>query len=166
MHRIPFEQKQAEQYISERKLAPCFICEIVAGKPRRAAHELVYEDAQVIAFLSSMPSHYGQTLVCPKRHVENVVDDLALDDYLYLQSIVHKVGRAVAQVVKPERIYIASFGSQQMNAHVHFHIHPLPVGVPVRQQQMASMMLETVGQLVLTPAEWQELGDKIRQAIE
>ena len=67
--------------------------------------------------------------------------------------------------VAPERIYIASFGSHQMNAHVHFHIHPLPPGVPVREQQMASMSAELVGRLELTQAEWDELGTRIRTAV-
>lgn len=165
MQRVPFEPKAANDYIRERAVAPCFICEIVAGAARRAAHEIIYEDDQVIAFLSSLPTHYGQTLVCPKNHVEQVVQDLALADYLYLQTQLYRIARAVQQVVQPERLYIASFGSQQMNRHVHFHIHPLPAGVPVREQQMASMMPEMVGRLVLTQAEWQELGDQLRQAL-
>ena len=73
--------------------------------------------------------------------------------------------RAVEQVIAPERIYIASFGSHQLNAHVHFHVHPLPPGIPVREQQMASMLLEVVGCLELTQAEWDELGQRIRAAV-
>lgn len=63
MQRVPFEPKAANDYIRERAVAPCFICEIVAGAARRAAHEIIYEDDQVIAFLSSLPTHYGQTLL-------------------------------------------------------------------------------------------------------
>ena len=165
MRRVSYSVSQGDEYIAERAAAPCFICEIAAGGPRRKAHEIVYEDDQVIAFLSSLPTHYGQTLVCPKRHVVDVVGGLALDEYLYLQRIVHAVGRAVEQVVAPERIYIASLGSHQVNAHVHFHVHPLPPGVPVREQQMVSMTLEAVGRLELTQAEWDDLGQRIRTAV-
>lgn len=165
MRRVPYAAKEADEYIEARATAPCFISAIVAGTARRRAHEIVYEDDRVIAFLSAGPTHYGQTLVCPKRHVVDVVGDLDLDEYLYLQRVVHAVGRAVERAVAPERIYIASFGSHQVNAHVHFHIHPLPPGVPVREQQMVSMLAERVGRLELTPAEWDELGLRIRTAV-
>ena len=166
MRRVPFSARQSDDYIAERAAAPCFICEIAAGGARRKAHEMVYEDDQVIAFLTSGPTHYGQTLVCPKRHVVDVVGGLALDEYLYLQRIVYAVGRAVEQVVAPERIYIACFGSHQVNAHVHFHVHPLPPGVPVREQQMVSMQQEAVGRLELTQVEWDYLGQRIRAAVQ
>jgi diadenosine tetraphosphate (Ap4A) HIT family hydrolase len=166
VRRVPFSVQQGDEYIAERTAAPCFICEIVAGGARRKAHEIVYEDDQVIAFLSSLPTHYGQTLVCPKRHVVDVVGGLTLGEYLYLQRIVHAVGRAVEQVVAPERIYIVSFGSHQLNSHVHFHVHPLPPGVPAREQQMVSMLLEAVGCLELTQAEWDDLGQRIRTAMQ
>ncbi len=166
MRRVPYTVRQGDEYIAERASAPCFICEIAAGGPRRKPHEIVYEDDRVIAFLSSQPTHYGQTLVCPKRHVVDVIGGLTLDEYLYLQRIVHAVGRAVEQVVAPERIYIVSLGSHQVNAHVHFHVHPLPPGVPVREQQMVSMTLEAVGRLELTQAEWDDLGQRIRTAVQ
>ncbi len=166
MRRVPFTPRQGDEYIAERATAPCFICEIAAGGARRKAHEIVYEDDQVIALLASPATHYGQTLVCPKRHVVDVVGGLSLDEYLYLQRVVHAVGRAVEQVVAPERIYIAAFGSHQVNAHVHFHVHPLPPGVPVREQQMVSMLLEAVGCLELTQEEWEDLGRRIRTAVQ
>jgi histidine triad (HIT) family protein len=166
VRRVPYSAKEADAYIGERAVAPCFICEIVAGTARRRAHEIVYEDDRVIAFLAAMPTHYGQTLVCPKRHVVDVVGGMELNEYLYLQRVVHAVGRAVARAVAPERIYIASFGSHQLNAHVHFHIHPLPYGVPVREQQMVSMLAELVGRLELTQGEWEDLGRRVRNAVE
>lgn len=165
MRRVAFERQEADRYSAERAAGPCFICEIVAGASRRRAHEIVYEDDRFIAFLSSLPSHYGQTLVCPKRHVVDVVGGMSLDEYLDLQRVVYAVGRAVERAVEPERIYIAAFGSHQGNAHVHFHVHPLPKGVPIREQQMASMLLEVVGRLELTQAEWEEVGARIRSAV-
>jgi diadenosine tetraphosphate (Ap4A) HIT family hydrolase len=165
VRRVLLEKKDADQYIEERVTAPCFICEIVAGTARRRVHEILYEDERTMAFFSAYPTHYGQTLVCPKRHVVDVVGGMELDEYLDLQRVVHTVARAVERVVQPERIYIASFGSHQLNAHVHFHIHPLPAGVPVREQQMVSMIAEIVGRLELTHEEWEELGTRVRAEI-
>jgi diadenosine tetraphosphate (Ap4A) HIT family hydrolase len=166
VRRVPYTAKEADAYIGERATAPCFICEIAAGGARRRAHEIVYEDERVIAFLSAMPTHYGQTLVCPKRHVVDVVGGVELNEYLYLQRVVHAVGRAVERAVAPERIYIACFGSHQVNSHVHFHIHPLPPGVLVHEQQMVSMAAELVGRLELTQDEWEDLGHRIRTAVQ
>jgi diadenosine tetraphosphate (Ap4A) HIT family hydrolase len=54
-----------------------------------------------------------------------------------LQRIVHAVAEAVRLVLKPERVYILSLGSQEVNAHVHWHIVPCPPGVPLEEQQLA-----------------------------
>ena len=164
MRRIPFVEKELDTYIEERKQAPCFICEVIEGKPIREKHHILYEDDKVIVFFSAFPTHLGQTLVCPKRHVEQVVGDMLEQEFLYLQKIVYQVAKAVQEVLEPERIYIASFGSQQMNKHVHFHILPLPKGVPVKDQQMAAMMPEA-GRLELSEAEWIELAKKIRNRL-
>jgi len=165
MKRVPFIKKEANQYIKERKQSPCFICEIIEGKPRRDHHHILFEDDQVIVFLSSLPTHYGQTLVCPKRHIEHVIGDLNEKEYLHLQKIVYKVGLALQRALHPERIYVASFGSKQMNEHVHFHLLPLPEGVPIRKQQMASMMPEIVDKLELDNDEWKELAKKISDCV-
>ena len=165
MKRIPCIKKVADKYIKEQKESSCFICEIIKGKPRRNQHYILFEDDQTIVFLSSLPTHFGQTLVCPKRHVEHVTIDLSEEEYLHLQKIVHKVSRAIHHALRPERLYIASFGSKQMNKHVHFHIQPLPEGIPIREQQMASMMPEMVGYLELTDDEWKSLVEKIQDEL-
>ena len=161
MQRIPFVKKEADQYIKERTEKPCFICQIVAGDAIRDRHHILFEDDQVIVFLSSMPTHLGQTLVCPKRHVEDVAGGFSEEEYLHLQTVVHTFTKVLRKALQPERIYIASFGSQQMNRHVHFHLLPLPKDVPVREQQMASMMPELVGYLQLEPNEWKNLVEKL-----
>ena len=90
------------------------MCAIADGDPEyRIDHEFIYEDADVLVFLNRYPSLRGYTLVCPRRHVERVVDDLSDTEYLQLQHWVYRVGRAVEQVVPTERLYILSLGSQQ-----------------------------------------------------
>lgn len=163
MRRIPFSKKDANRYIKERGEEPCFICQIVANEPIRLRHQILFEDDQLIVFLSSMPTQLGQTLVCPKRHVEQVTEELSEVEYIHIQSIVQRFAKAISKVFKPERIYVASFGSQQMNRHVHFHIVPLPVGTPICKQQMAAMMPELVGHLELEDEEWQNIAQRIKQ---
>lgn len=163
MKRITLSKDQADEYIQERTNASCFICDIVAGKEIREKHHVIFEDDQTIVFLSNKPTQYGHVLVCPKKHVEQLASDLNEAEYLELQTFVHQTIRSVSKAIEHERIYAASFGSHQMNSHIHFHVVPVPPGTPIREQQMASMMPELVGYLELDESEWQELANKLRQ---
>ncbi|MFA6522127.1 MAG: HIT family protein [Patescibacteria group bacterium] len=165
MKRIAFNKHESDNYIQERGIAPCFICQIVAGDKIRDRHQILFEDERVIAFLSSKPTQYGQVLVCPKQHAEQISKDLDDEEYLHLQSIIFKFSKAIQKALNPERIYVASFGSQQMNRHIHFHLVPIPKGTPIREQQMASMMPELVGYLDLEDSEWKELAKNIIKSL-
>jgi diadenosine tetraphosphate (Ap4A) HIT family hydrolase len=140
----------------------CFICGLAEGdRELRAANHMVYEDADVLVFLNRYPTLRGYTLVCPRRHVEHVVGDVSLDEYLALQRWVYRVGRAVAQVVPTERLYVLSLGSQQGNRHVHWHVAPLPAGVAYQDQQLAALMMSR-GILDISDAEQAELAGQLR----
>lgn len=137
----------------------CFACELLAGNPE-FAHHLVYEDEQAIAFLQRFQTLYGYVLVAPKEHRERVVDDFSEDEYLTLQRVIHRVGRALCRAVPTERLYVLSLGSQKGNRHVHWHLAPLPPGVPFEKQQLAA--LDTDLGLDLNDAKLEELAARIR----
>ena len=136
--RVPFD---VDGYERRSREGPCFVCAILAGHPDYRHHDL-YEDADTIAFLVRYPTLFGHCLVAPKRHVESWVTDIAEEQFLDFQRIVHRVARAVAASVPTERMYCLSLGSQQGNAHLHWHIAPLPPGVPYRHQQFHALMAE------------------------
>ena len=136
----------------------CFICELLAGNPEYA-HHVVYEDERAIAFLQRFHTLYGYVLVAPKEHRERVVDDFSADEYLALQAVVHRVGRALCRAVPTERLYILSLGSFQANSHVHWHLAPLPPGVPFEEQQLVA--LDTDLGLELGETELQDLAARI-----
>jgi diadenosine tetraphosphate (Ap4A) HIT family hydrolase len=140
----------------------CFICELLAGNPDYA-HHVVYDDERAIAFLQRFQTLYGYVLVAPKEHRERVVDDFSLDEYLELQGVIHRVGRALCRAVPTERLYVLSLGSQQGNRHVHWHLAPLPPGVPFEEQQLAALDNE-LG-LVLDEDELEELAERIRAGL-
>jgi diadenosine tetraphosphate (Ap4A) HIT family hydrolase len=149
-------------YQRESRSRPCFICRIVDGT-HPVHHEVVYRDDAAIAFLNRYPSLYGYVLVCPVEHRTGVVRDFELDEYLRLQAVVHRVGRAVSSAVPTERLYVLSLGSDQGNAHVHWHVAPLPAGVAYEQQQFASLVQETCGgYLDLSADEADDLAGRIR----
>ena len=101
----------------------CFICELLAGNPEYV-HHVVYEDEQAIAFLQRFQTLYGYVLVAPREHREHVVDDFSEDEYLALQRVILRVGRALCRTVLTERLYVLSLGSQAGNRHVHWHLAP------------------------------------------
>lgn len=157
-------QLDLEDYARRSQSNPCFICKIVDGT-RHFPHGEIYRDDFAIVFLNRFPTLLGYTLVAPLEHRASVIDDFTEDEHLRIQSLVHRVGRAIAITVPTERLYVMSLGSNQGNAHVHWHVAPLPPGVPYEDQQFAALMMETKGYIDLTPAEHNELADRIRSSL-
>lgn len=120
----------------------CFVCRIVAGHPLVPNPHVVYEDDRVTAFLNQFPTQEGYTLVCPKRHVERYETDLSSEEWLRLQGVVQRVSKAVSAATGAIRMYIASLGGPERNAHLHIHVCPCPAGTPFAEQQFAAMELE------------------------
>ncbi|CAG0929679.1 ATP adenylyltransferase [Thermoflexales bacterium] len=152
-----------QAYSCDIQTRPCFICQMVAGKPAYA-HEIIYEDERAIVFLNKYPPLYGYVLIAPRDHREQVTGDFTLDEYLALQQIIYRVAEAVRRVVSPERVYVLSLGSQQGNKHVHWHVAPLPPGVPFEQQQLAALSLKH-GFLQLSAEETSALASQLRAAL-
>ncbi|MGV8831402.1 MAG: HIT family protein [Devosia sp.] len=138
MSRRPFD---LHNHVERSRNGPCFICEMVAGNPDYA-HHLIAQDDQTIVFLSKYPTLPGYALVCPRQHYEDLAEDISPAQYLALQSVVHRLSRALKQVFDAERIYVLSLGSQQGNSHLHWHVVPLPKGTPYEQQQYHALMAE------------------------
>ena len=139
------------------------MCALVDGEPGYE-HEVVFDDGEHIGFLNRYPTVYGYVLVSPRRHVEHLVRDMSLDEYVRLQAVVYRVARAVEQVVPSERTYVLSLGSQQGNAHVHWHVVPLPPGLPYEHQQFHVLMTEN-GVLAWSPDDAARLAARLREAL-
>jgi diadenosine tetraphosphate (Ap4A) HIT family hydrolase len=152
-----------QSYLRDIQTRPCFICEMVVGNPAYA-HEIIYEDDVAIAFLNKYLPLHGYVLVAPCEHREQVTGDFSSEEYLTLQQVIYRVAEAVRRVVKPERVYILSLGSQQGNKHVHWHIAPLPFGVPFEQQQLEALRMKD-GILQLDNEEMSALAAQLREAL-
>jgi Diadenosine tetraphosphate (Ap4A) hydrolase and other HIT family hydrolases len=160
------ERREFDQdaYLALVRERPCFICGLVSGDPD-FAHPVVYEDEFAVVFLNKYPTLLGYLLVCPKAHREQVTGDFELDEYLRLQAIVFAASQALRAVLRVERVYILSLGSQQANAHVHWHVAPLPPGVPFEHQQFYALDAERAGVLILNSTETRELTERIAAAM-
>ena len=160
MERRPMD---LQAYEVRARSGPCFICSFLARHPGYR-HEMVYEDHDHVAFLDRWPTLPGKVIVAPKAHLEHVVRDLEENAYTRLMLVVRTVALAVEAVVRPERTYLLSLGSQQGNAHLHWHIAGLPPGVPYEQQQYHALMTEN-GVLATTPEHTADIAKQIQEAI-
>jgi diadenosine tetraphosphate (Ap4A) HIT family hydrolase len=154
----------AEEYDKIAR-SDCFVCRIVVGKPLVPDPHIVYEDERVIAFLNQFPSQEGYTIVCPKRHIERFESELPQDEWLHLQTVVQKIASAVSDTTNAIRMYIASLGSPERNAHLHIHVCPCPPNTPFEDQQFAAMENKGGKYLVLSEQRLQEIASQIREKV-
>ena len=160
--RLPFDVAGYERRV---RGAVCFICALVRGGPRHYTEHVIFRDDQVIVFLSQPPLQRGYSLVAPIAHREGAVADFDLAEYLAVQTIIHRLGRALMEVTPTERLYVMSLGSQQGNAHVHWHVVPLPPGVPYEEQQFNAVSLDRQGYLDISQDEQAQMATEIAAAM-
>lgn len=100
----------------------CLFCEIVAG---RIPSRKVYEDAQSLAFLDIEPWQVGHTLVIPRRHTTDVLDD---DEVLVeIGPAVAHVGRLLKEKLDADAVTVISNAGAVAGQEVfHSHVHVVP----------------------------------------
>ncbi len=102
----------------------CIFCQIIR---KGAPASIVYEDAQVVAFLSNRPVNVGHTLVVPKKHYVDIYD-IPEDEAAYLFRIAKRVAQAVRNAVQAEGVRIVENNGEaagQVVFHLHVHIIPM-----------------------------------------
>lgn len=155
-------QLDMDAYNKRSQTGPCFICEIVAKNPQYSTH-IGFEDDKLIAFLDKYPRMYGWILVAPKEHREQAISDFVMEGFIYIQTMIYRIAKAVQEELGAERIYILSLGSNQGNSHAHWHIVPLPPGVPYQEQQIG---IFKIGILKILEEEQYSFAALIRGKIE
>jgi histidine triad (HIT) family protein len=101
----------------------CIFCKIIDGKIPCAK---VYEDERTLAFLDISPVNLGHTLIVPKNHSRNLLED-SEEDFASLIKSVKKIGKAVMTAMKAEGFNLESNiekAAGQVVFHTHFHIIP------------------------------------------
>ena len=99
----------------------CVFCRIALGEVRT---DMVYEDADTIAFLDNQPLFPGHVLVCPREHVVTFCD---LRPYAIgpLFSVAQLITRAVENAVDAEGTFVA-INNRVSQTVPHLHIHVVP----------------------------------------
>ena len=105
-------------------MSECVFCKIIR---KEAPASKVYEDEQVVAFLSNRPVNVGHTLVAPKKHYENIYE-IPEEEAAYLFKIVQKIARAVKDATGIEGIRIVqNNGADAGQVIFHLHVHVIPM---------------------------------------
>lgn len=102
----------------------CTFCKIAR---KEAPASTVYEDENVIAFMSIQPINVGHTLVVPKKHYENIYE-IPEEEVAHLHKVVKKLAHAMKKAVDAEGIRIVQNNGEaagQVIFHMHVHIIPM-----------------------------------------
>jgi diadenosine tetraphosphate (Ap4A) HIT family hydrolase len=105
----------------------CKVCEELAGRIPAPGGPVFQNQWWEVAHHTGAWTDPGELIVKTRRHVES----LALLDSAEAASLGSVLGAAVAaveRVVRPERVYVASYGERVR--HVHFFILPRTTSLP------------------------------------
>ena len=108
-------------------MADCIFCQIIQ---RKTPASIVYEDSQVMAFLSHRPVNEGHTLAIPKKHYADIYE-APDEEVAYLFTVVKRLTHAVRDATGNSAIRIVQNNSKnagQVVFNMHVHIIPMKEG--------------------------------------
>ena len=82
----------------------------------------VWRDARAVAFLTIAPLRHGHTLVVPIEEIDHWLD-VPPELMQHLTLVAQKVGQAVQQAFRPEKVGLMIAGLEVR--HVHLHVVPI-----------------------------------------
>ena len=97
------------------------VCRIVAGD---LPSEVVWRDADLVAFLDHRPVFKGHVLVCPARHVTNL-PELPDDLVAPLFTLVRRVGVAMTEAFGAQGSF-TGINTTISQSIPHLHVHVIP----------------------------------------
>jgi histidine triad (HIT) family protein len=125
LNKLRYDKSMNENQDNSQKTAEesCIFCKI-AGKEIPA--QMVYEDANTLAFLDINPNNHGHTLVIPKHHFENIYT-LPQEALCQVMLTVQKIALAVKTAAQADGINISMNNESAAGQEVfHAHIHVIP----------------------------------------
>jgi histidine triad (HIT) family protein len=132
----------------------CPFCGIASGK---IPASIVYEDANVVAFMDLNPARAGHTLVAPREHWENIYE-VPEELLAELAAAVKRVCVAVKKTVDADGIKVIQLnGGAAGQVVMHLHVHVIPA---FSKPESAA---EHRGRLTPEREELDEMARRIRQ---
>ncbi len=132
----------------------CPFCNIASGKTPAS---IVYEDANVLAFMDLNPANVGHTLVVPRGHWENIYDTPE-KTLVEMAAVVKKVSVAIKKTIDADGIKIIQLNGRAVGQVVmHIHIHVIPASYK------PGTMKGHYGRIKLERKDLDETAQKIRE---
>lgn len=99
----------------------CIFCRIASGELKAAT---VYEDERIVVFLDNAPLFAGHCLVCPKEHIETLLDlDHSMLEPLF--AVAKRVAGAVEHGLGAGGSLIC-INNRVSQSVPHLHVHVIP----------------------------------------
>jgi histidine triad (HIT) family protein len=105
----------------------CPICDEVQGRIAAPGGPIHDDGLWLVSHHTGRYTDPGELLVKLRRHVESVAE-LSAEEASALGPVLRAASAAVTEVVRPERVYLASFGERVR--HVHFYVLPRTAALP------------------------------------
>lgn len=105
----------------------CTMCAEIAGRiaaPGGVIHE---DEFWIVSHHTGPYTDPGELMVKARRHSESVAE-LSQREAAALGPVLRAAVTAIEHVVRPERVYVASFGERQR--HLHFYLLPRTANLP------------------------------------
>jgi histidine triad (HIT) family protein len=101
----------------------CVFCKIAS---KEADASIVYEDAEIMAFMDIRPVSEGHTLIIPKKHCVDIFD--TPEELLgAAHKVTKKIAVAVKKATKADGISIVQQNGKAAGQEIfHLHIHVIP----------------------------------------
>ncbi len=105
----------------------CSLCAEVAGTATPPGGVVFRNECWEVAHHAGTYTDPGELIVKARRHVESL-GELTGAESAALGPVLRAAVAAVERVVRPERVYVASYGERVR--HVHFFLLPRTAGLP------------------------------------
>lgn len=135
-------------------------CDVIEGRVQ-APGGVIHEDEHWLVDHSVSPVMLaGFLIVKPKRHVEHIAD-LLPEEAASMGQVLRDTSLALLRVAKPDKVYVASFGS--LVKHVHFYLIPRLPSMP-EDLTGAELLTEVFsGRWAATDEEAAEVARRVRE---
>lgn len=127
----------------------CLFCKIIAGE---IPSKLIHTDEHAVAFLDISPWQVGHTLVVPRRHSTDVLEDDAV--LAEIAPTVARVGTLLKQRLGATAVNVlANAGADAGQEVFHTHVHVIPryadnPGIPAMRGEVTESVDDTHRRIV------------------
>lgn len=105
----------------------CTICDEVAGRLSAPGGPIYDDGLWLVSHHAGAYTDPGELIVKARRHCESLAE-LTAAEAAALGPVLRAAAGAVDRTIRPERVYVASFGERVR--HVHFYVLPRTAALP------------------------------------